>query len=76
VHGELLRLFQLVVDPQMGAADGLCLHRRRRGHVRPVRRLRRSPEARLSMLVAGLYIAATVAVTLYMLAALLRPEDF
>jgi K+-transporting ATPase KdpF subunit len=28
------------------------------------------------MLVAGLYIAATVAVTVYMLVALLRPEDF
>jgi len=28
------------------------------------------------MIVAGLYIAATVAVTLYMLVALIRPEDF
>jgi len=28
------------------------------------------------MLVAILYVAATVAVTVYMLVALLRPEDF
>jgi len=28
------------------------------------------------MVVAALYIAATVVVALYMLAALLRPEDF
>jgi len=28
------------------------------------------------MILAIIYIAATVAVTLYMLAALLRPEDF
>jgi len=28
------------------------------------------------MILAVIYIAATVAVTLYMLAALLRPEDF
>jgi len=28
------------------------------------------------MIVAALYIAATVAVTIYMLVALLRPEDF
>jgi len=28
------------------------------------------------MIVAVLYIAATVAVTVYMLVALLRPEDF
>lgn len=30
----------------------------------------------MTMIVAGLYIIATVAVTVYMLAALLRPEDF
>jgi len=28
------------------------------------------------MILAVIYIAATVAVTLYMLAALIRPEDF
>ena len=57
-------------------SDGLHLHRRWRGHVRPVRHLRRSSEADLTMVVAALYIVATVAVTIYMLAALLRPEDF
>jgi hypothetical protein len=62
--------------PNLGASDGFRLHRRRRGHVRPVRRLRPAFEARLTMIVAGLYIAATVAVSVYMLAALLRPEDF
>jgi hypothetical protein len=62
--------------PDIGASDGPRLHRRWRGHVRPVRPLCRPLEARLSMLVAGLYIAATVAVTVYMLVALLRPEDF
>lgn len=30
----------------------------------------------MTMIVAALYIIATVAVTVYMLAALLRPEDF
>ena len=30
----------------------------------------------MTMVVAVLYIVATVAVTVYMLAALLRPEDF
>jgi hypothetical protein len=30
----------------------------------------------VTMVVAVLYIVATVAVTVYMLAALLRPEDF
>jgi hypothetical protein len=62
--------------PDIGAADGFHLPRRRGGHVRPVRHLRRPFEARLSMLVAGLYVIATVAVTVYMLVALLRPEDF
>jgi CHASE1-domain containing sensor protein len=62
--------------PDIGAADGSRLHRPWRGDFRPVRPLRRPVEARLSMLVAGLYIAATVAVTVYMLVALLRPEDF
>jgi hypothetical protein len=61
---------------ETGAADGSRLHRRGRGHVRPVRRLCRPIEARLTMIVAVLYIAATVAVTVYMLVALLRPEDF
>jgi hypothetical protein len=56
--------------------DGSRIHCPRRSGVRPVRRLRRPFEARLSMIVAGLYIAACVAVTAYMLAALLRPEDF
>jgi hypothetical protein len=62
--------------PNLGASDGFRLHRPGRGRLRPVRPLRRSPEARLTMIVAGLYIAATVAVSVYMLAALLRPEDF
>jgi hypothetical protein len=66
----------IAAAPDIGVADGLRFHRRWRGHVRSVRHLRRSLEARLSMLVAGLYIAATVAVTVYMLVALLRPEDF
>ncbi|MDR3512485.1 MAG: potassium-transporting ATPase subunit F [Caulobacteraceae bacterium] len=57
-------------------SDGLRLHRRWRGHVRPVRHLRRAFEARVTMVVAVIYIVATVAVTIYMLAALLRPEDF
>jgi hypothetical protein len=57
-------------------SDGFRLSRRRRGHVRPLRRLRRLVEARLTMVVAAIYIAATVAVTVYMLVALLRPEDF
>jgi hypothetical protein len=56
--------------------DGRRLHRRRRGHVRPVRPLRRAAEAGLTMIVAILYLVATVGVTIYMLAALLRPEDF
>jgi hypothetical protein len=30
----------------------------------------------VTMIVAAIYIVATVAVTIYMLAALLRPEDF
>ena len=30
----------------------------------------------MTMIVAAIYIVATVAVTIYMLAALLRPEDF
>ena len=30
----------------------------------------------MTMVVAAIYIVATVAVTIYMLAALLRPEDF
>jgi hypothetical protein len=62
--------------PEFGAADGLRLHRCRRGDVRAVRHLRHPLEAGLSMLVSGLYIVATVAVTIYMLVALLRPEDF
>ena len=61
---------------EIGAADGPRLHRCGRGDVRPVRHLRRPAEARLTMVVAVLYIAATVAVTVYMLVALLRPEDF
>jgi hypothetical protein len=47
-----------------------------RGDVRPVRHLRPPPAAGLTMVVAVIYIVATVAVTIYMLAALLRPEDF
>jgi hypothetical protein len=62
--------------PDIGAADGPRLHRLGCGRIRPVRRLRRPLEARLTMVVAVLYIAATVAVTVYMLVALLRPEDF
>jgi hypothetical protein len=61
---------------QIGAADGPCLHRPWRGHVRPVRGLRRPVEGRLTMIVAAVYIAATIAVTVYMLVALLRPENF
>jgi hypothetical protein len=60
----------------IGAADGPRLHRIGRRDLRPVRHLRRPVEARLTMVVAVLYIAATVAVTVYMLVALLRPEDF
>jgi hypothetical protein len=62
--------------PDIGAADGFRLHRPGRGRLRPVRPLCRPFEARLSMIVAGLYIVATVAVSVYMLVALLRPEDF
>jgi hypothetical protein len=61
---------------EIGAADGLCLHRPGRGRIRPVRPLCRPSEARLTMVVAVLYIAATVVVSVYMLVALIRPEDF
>jgi hypothetical protein len=57
-------------------SHGPRLHRRRRSDLRPVRALRRRAEADLTMIVAGIYIIATVAVTIYMFAALLRPEDF
>jgi hypothetical protein len=57
-------------------SHGLRLHRHRRGDVRPLRHLRRPAAAGLTMVVAVIYIVATVGVTIYMLAALLRPEDF
>jgi hypothetical protein len=44
--------------------------------VRGLRALRRSVEARLKMLVTVLYVAGAVVVTVYMLAALLRPDKF
>jgi hypothetical protein len=62
--------------PRSGANDGSRLSRGGRGDLRHVCPLRRAPEADLSMIVAGIYIIATIAVTIYMFAALLRPEDF
>jgi hypothetical protein len=49
---------------------------RSRGDLRHLRPLCRAPETDLSMIVAGIYIVATIAITIYMFAALLRPEDF
>src|SRR5579859_1724132 len=51
----------------------------RGGRCRPVRGLRplrRAAEARVTMLVVVLYVAGAVVVTVYMLAALLRPDKF
>jgi hypothetical protein len=62
--------------PRSGANDGSCLSRGGRGDLRRLCPLRRAPETDLSMIVAGIYIVATIAVTIYMFAALLRPEDF
>jgi fucose permease len=41
-----------------------------------LRRLRRAPEARLTMLMILLYAAGGLAIGVYMIAALLRPEKF
>jgi hypothetical protein len=62
--------------PRNGANDGSRLSRGGRGDLRRLRPLRRAPETDLKMIVAGIYIVATIAVTIYMFAALLRPEDF
>jgi hypothetical protein len=60
----------------IGVSDGFRSHRPRGGDIRPIRDLRRSAEARLTMIVGALYIAGAVGVTIYMLWALLRPEKF
>ncbi len=56
--------------------DGSRLCGGRRRAFRGVRPLCRAVEARLTMLVTVLYVAGAVAVTVYMLAALLRPDKF
>jgi hypothetical protein len=60
----------------VGVSNGFRSHRPRRGDLRPIRDLRRSAEARLTMVAGALYIAGAVGVTIYMLWALLRPEKF
>jgi len=52
------------------------LHRRGSCRAPAVRRLRRAAEARLTMLMILLYAAGGVAIAVYMVAALLRPEKF
>jgi fucose permease len=49
---------------------------RRNRRAPDLRRLRRPAEARLTMLMILLYAAGGVAIAVYMVAALLRPEKF
>jgi hypothetical protein len=66
----------ITAAPTFGASDGFRSHCARRRDLRRVRDLRRAAEARLTMVVGAIYIAAAVGVTIYMLWALLRPEKF
>jgi len=56
--------------------DGHRVHGGRRRVLRGVRPLCLFAEARLTMVVTVLYAAGAVVVTVYMLAALLRPDKF
>jgi hypothetical protein len=75
-HRTLTGDADIPAAPRSGANDGSRLSRGGRGDLRRLCPLRRAPETDLSMIVAGIYIVATIAVTIYMFAALLRPEDF
>jgi hypothetical protein len=61
----------------MGASHGRSdFLRPRRRPVSRVRPLCRPPEEALSMIVAIIYAAAAVAIGIYMVAALVRPDKF
>jgi len=59
-----------------GATHGYRLHCLGRRDLRGVRPLCRPLEAHLTMIVSLIYAAGAIVITLYMLAALLRPDKF
>jgi hypothetical protein len=66
-----------VFRPQdLESIDGFRLCRPRPGVIRRLWPLRRIPEADLTMIVAVLYAAGAIGVSVYMLVALLRPDKF
>lgn len=59
-----------------GACNGPRIRGARRRRLHRVRRLRNPPEGGVSMIVALLYGAAAIGVGVYMLWALIKPEQF